>query len=417
MRIVPLLLPNIKGNYRNKLRCVMPFHSHLFSISNLRSQVVNSYVSLFNASRLAMRPYTSAKQSSATNRTTITETAKYVTPQAEALRASHLAVNFAIGANFLAAVIKFVTFFFTGSGSMLSESIHSLADMANQLLLAIGIRRSQRAPTKEYPYGFSTERFIWALISAVGIFFLGCGASVYHGVSILLDPHPLESLPIAFSVLGISAALESVGFIAAVRAIIRAAKANGLSFWGYVVYGPDPTSVAVLMEDGSAIFGLSIAAVCLGLCYAFANPMFDAIGSILIGFLLGAVAIFLIRKNTIALLGHTIPPHRKKIILSILEKDPVVKAVYDAKATTMGADTLRFTADIEWNGKEIARRYLQNQNISRIFKEIKDEKDLENFLVKYGEAIIEQIGDEVDRLEKKIQESIPEARYVDLETS
>jgi zinc transporter 9 len=218
-------------------------------------------------------------------------------------------------------------------------------------------------------------------------------------------------------VLGISAALESVGFIAAVRAIIRAAKANGLSFWGYVVYGPDPTSVAVLMEDGSAIFGLSIAAVCLGLCYAFANPMFDAIGSILIGFLLGAVAIFLIRKNTIALLGHTIPPHRKKIILSILEKDPVVKAVYDAKATTMGADTLRFTADIEWNGKEIARRYLQNQNISRIFKEIKDEKDLENFLVKYGEAIIEQIGDEVDRLEKKIQESIPEARYVDLETS
>lgn len=113
---------------------------------------------------------------------------------------------------------------------------------------------------------------------------------------------------------------------------------------------------------------------------------------------------------------------------------------------------MRFTADIEWNGKEVARRYLQNQNISHIFQEIKDEKALENFLLNYGEAIVEQIGtffssvsfcisfrlffsyfslslflflsdddnctgDEVDRLEKKIQESIPEARYVDLETS
>ena len=111
-----------------------------------------------------------------------------------AVDSSRTSVIAALIGNTIVAIAKFVAFFVTGSGTMLSEGIHTVADVMNQLLLLIGIERSKRDPDEDFEYGYGQERFVWALISAVGIFFLGCGVTLYHGVNSLLNPHPVTDL-------------------------------------------------------------------------------------------------------------------------------------------------------------------------------------------------------------------------------
>ena len=107
---------------------------------------------------------------------------------------------------------KFGAFFATGSGSLLAEAVHSAADTLNQCLLVIGIRKSNRHPDAVHPYGYAPERFVWALISATGIFFLGCGVSVYHGITTLIQPSQIQDLWLGWSVLGASAIVEGSTF-------------------------------------------------------------------------------------------------------------------------------------------------------------------------------------------------------------
>jgi zinc transporter 9 len=105
---------------------------------------------------------------------------------------SFKAVVAALGANALITVAKFVAFFFSGSGAMLSEAVHSAADSGNQFLLYLGLKRAARASDPEFPYGFGAERFVFGLLSAAGIFFIGSGVTVYHGVHSLLHPSAPE---------------------------------------------------------------------------------------------------------------------------------------------------------------------------------------------------------------------------------
>ena len=115
------------------------------------------------------------------------------------------AVVAAIVGNFLVMIAKFVAYFATGSGAMLSEGIHTFADLLNQILLLVGIKRSVHDPNDKYAYGYGAERYVWALISAVGIFFLGCGVTVYHGISSLLHEHePVRQYGWAIGVLIVS---------------------------------------------------------------------------------------------------------------------------------------------------------------------------------------------------------------------
>lgn len=139
--------------------------------------------------------------------------------EADPLHRSTEAVWVAIGANGLCSLAKLAAFIWTGSGSMLSETLHSVADLLNQVLLAVGIFRSKRAPTEKHPYGFGSERFVWALISAVGLFFCGAAASIYHGIHAILYPSQLEHLEVALYVLAFSLVLETASLYAAIRAI------------------------------------------------------------------------------------------------------------------------------------------------------------------------------------------------------
>ena len=145
---------------------------------------------------------------------------------------SKTSVLAAIAGNSFIFVAKSVGFAVTGSAAMLSEAIHTFADLLNQVLLFIGITRSEREADTEFPIGYGRERYIWALISAVGIFFLGCGVTLYHGVTGLMHPHAMESPEWAIGVLSISFILESIVFYIAYKALKEeAAGVIRATFW------------------------------------------------------------------------------------------------------------------------------------------------------------------------------------------
>ena len=141
-------------------------------------------------------------------------------------------------------------------------------------------------------------------------------------------------------------------------------------------------------------------------------------GSILIGGLLASVASFMISSNSGALVGRSIPDDRLRVINRELEGDIMVRQVYDVKGIDMGNGIVRYKAEIDFDGRELARSYLARQVLPALLEEIrniKTEEQLENFMLKHGEQMVDCLGAEVDRIEKNLKENHPEVRHVDLE--
>lgn len=176
-----------------------------------------------------------------------------------------------------------------------------------------------------HPYGYQHERYAWALISGVGIFFLGCGVSIYHGCVGILNPVMITNTAPAFYVLGAALALEGATAVYAFRKILKSARAAGVKVIDFVQRGADPTAVQVLLEDCAGVTGVLIAGTCIGLTNFTGNPIFDPIGSLLIGTLLGGVAVFLIRRNIAGLVETSMAPDRLKYIVGVIEADPIVR--------------------------------------------------------------------------------------------
>ncbi|KAL4367486.1 hypothetical protein GQ457_05G025420 [Hibiscus cannabinus] len=334
---------------------------------------------------------------------------------------SQRAVTTALWCNFLVFSLKFGVWLASSSHVMLAEMVHSLADFANQALLAYGLSSSRRAPDALHPYGYSKERFVWSLISAVGIFCLGSGATIVHGVQNLWTAHPPENIKYAALVIGGSFIIEGASLVVAIQAVKKGAAAEGMKVKDYVWRGHDPTSVAVMTEDGAAVTGLAIAAASLVAVKTTGNAIYDPIGSIIVGNLLGMVAIFLIQRNRHALIGRAIDDHDMQKVLHFLKNDPVVDALYDCKSEVIGPGFFRFKAEIDFNGVVVVQNYLERtgrEEWARQFRESAKEKDdsaLLKIMSNYGEEVVTALGSEVDRLEKEIQELVPGIRHVDIE--
>ncbi|NXW35638.1 ZNT9 protein, partial [Phaetusa simplex] len=327
-------------------------------------------------------------------------------------------VMVAICINGLNFFFKLLAWVYTGSASMFSEAIHSLADTCNQALLALGISQSARTPDPSHPYGFTNMRYIASLISGVGIFMMGAGLSWYHGIIGLLHPHPIESLLWAYCILAGSLVSEGATLLVAINEIRRSARAKGLSFYQYVVQSRDPSTNVVLLEDAAAVLSVAVAATCMGLTSLTGNPYYDSVGSLGVGTLLGTVSAFLIYTNTEALLGRSIQPEQLQRLTELLESDPVVRAIHDVKATDMGMSKVRFKAEVDFDGRVVTRSYLEKQDIELLLQEIQQVKtleELEAFMLKHGENIVDTLGAEVDRLEKDLKQRNPDVRHVDLE--
>ena len=331
------------------------------------------------------------------------------------MTSSSHAVAVALVVDSIIGAAKVVAFLLTGSTAIMAEVLHSAADITNQSLLAVGITRSRRGPSSDYPYGFGRSRYIWALLSAAGVLFVGAGVSVVKGAEQLAAPEPLEHVTWGLMVLFGSLIAEGVSLAVGLSAVRKSAEETGQTLFQYIRTGPDPMGVAVVLEDASAVLGAAIALGGLGLAKLTGNAAWDGAGSIGIGLLLGASAAFLINRNRRLLLGPTPPSEAVARMVAVLEDSPVVARIQDVKVSQLGADAVRFKAEVTFDGREVARRLLANRNLGATWSTLKGPEELERLLIQFGGEITDAIGDEIDMLEERLTEAAPEARHVDLE--
>ncbi len=331
---------------------------------------------------------------------------------------SKLAVYSAITANGVVTVAKFIGFALTGSGAMLSEGIHSTADVGNQILLAVGMKRAERPPDEEHPAGYGREAFVWALISAVGIFFLGCGVTFMHGLESLAHPaeaHDSGDGALNLGILVFALVAEGTTLLIAIRGLLHQAHERGMGFVQHLKTTDDPFGVAVLLEDSAAVLGVLLALAAVGLTQLTHDPRWDAYGSLAISILLGLVAIFLIWKNTKLLVGKSVYVDDAARIRSLLESEPAVERVVTQAAVVTGASSFRLAAELDFDGRYFADRYLAEHPPDALLAKLDGPEALERFLRDYSEYLATEIGAEVDRIEARLREALPKAERIALE--
>jgi cation diffusion facilitator family transporter len=243
----------------------------------------------------------------------------------------------ALAANLGIAIAKFVAAFVSGSASMLSEAVHSLADSGNQFFLMIGMRRATRQEDAVHEFGYAAERYFWAFIVAVSLFTIGATFSMYEGVHKVLHPGgEMGSRTIAYIVLGVSMALELYSLNAAAHEF-REIKA-GRSLRETIDDARDAVVIIVLFEDVAALVGLSAALGGLLMTQLTGNGVWDGIGSIVVGVTLFGVAFFLARKTKNLLIGQSVPTAQRERMLQITRESPGVKDVIHLRTMHLGPE-------------------------------------------------------------------------------
>lgn len=227
-----------------------------------------------------------------------------------------------------------------------------------QLLLFIGLERSQREADQKHPYGYANEQFVWSLMSGVGIFFLGCGVTSYHGIQALMHPEPLHNLGVGLGTLALAGLLDGYSMLVALHEIRREAAKSGMRTWHYIRYAPDPLNVGVFLEDSAAVAGIGVAISAMALSVATGDPRWDAAGSLVISGMLGGVAWMIVQKNREVLIGQAIAPKRTHEVQSLLRADPAVLSLHDVKSVMVSPGVARFKAEVHFNAVAIADRYL-----------------------------------------------------------
>jgi len=257
---------------------------------------------------------------------------------------SNKAIFAALGANLGIATTKFVAAGFSGSGSMLAEAIHSLADSGNQVLLLIGGSKAKREATQNHPFGYGRQRYIYAFMVSIVLFSIGGLFSVYEGIQKLQHPHELELFWLPLVILGVSIVLESFSLRTALREVAH--DRGQLSLIEYIRHAKAPELPVVVLEDIAALVGLVLAFLGVGLTAVTGNPMWDAVGTLAIGALLVAVAVILGAETSSLLIGEGANREDYAAILQQLNETPGVIQVVHSKTLYLGPDELMLAAKI-----------------------------------------------------------------------
>jgi cation diffusion facilitator family transporter len=258
----------------------------------------------------------------------------------------------ALAANVLVATAKSVAAVLTGSASILAEAFHSWADAGNEVFLAIANRRSRRPPDRAHPLGHGREAYVWSLFAALGLFVVGAAVSVTHGVQELASPEEAGDFTVGYVVLIVSFVLESISLLQSVRQAKPEAATLQRDLIEYVMASSDPTLRAVFAEDVAALAGLAIAAAGLGLQQATGSPVPDAVGSILVGLLLGVVAIVLINRNRRFLIGEEAHPGVRAATLRALLAAPEVARVTYLRLEVVGPRMISIVGAVDLTGDD-----------------------------------------------------------------
>ena len=258
----------------------------------------------------------------------------------------------ALGANVLIAVAKSAAAVVTGSASLLAEAAHSWADTGNEVFLVIADRRSRRPPDPAHPFGHGREAYVWSLLAAIGLFVAGAAISVAHGIQELINPEPASDFVVGYVVLAVSFVLEGISFLQSVRQARPEAESFQRDLIEHVLATSDPTLRAVFAEDSAALAGLVIAAAGLGAHELTGSPVPDAIGSILVGLLLGVVAIVLINNNRRYLIGEEADPRVRAAAIQALLDEPEVARVTYLRLEVVGPRMVSVIGDVDLTGDD-----------------------------------------------------------------
>jgi len=235
----------------------------------------------------------------------------------------------ALVANGLLATAKSIAAGATGSASMVAEAAHSWADTGNEVFLLLAERKGDKPRDEEHPRGYGRATYIWSLVAAFGLFSAGAVVSLWHGLTELTATGEETSFTINYVVLGIAFVLEGASFFQASRQVHGAAQRFGLHPLRYVARTSNPTLRAVFFEDFSALLGILFAGTGIALHQLTGNVVFDALGSIAVGVLLGFVAVYLMRRNMEYLLGEGITPTmRSQVIAGLLDHPEIDRITY-----------------------------------------------------------------------------------------
>lgn len=260
--------------------------------------------------------------------------------------ASKIAIYGAIAANTAIAISKFVAAYFTGSSAMLSEGIHSLVDTGNGILLLNGIRLSKKPPDPDHPFGYGKEIFFWSFVVAILIFALGGGIAIYEGVQHLLHPRELSNVQWNYVVLVLAMIFEG----AALRIALREFRPQrrGRTLLKALRDSKDSTTVAVVVEDSAALFGLVIAFLSVLLGHVTGWPYFDGAGSVLIGVLLIGVSWFFAIECKALLVGEGLSQRNVQKINLILEEEPNVANYHRPLSLYFGPNEVLVNLDVHF---------------------------------------------------------------------
>lgn len=281
--------------------------------------------------------------------------------------------------NFIIAVAKFIGFAFTGSSSMLAEGVHSVADTGNQGLLLFGGRRSRRKASKSHAFGYGRERYFWSFVVALVLFTLGAGFAVFEGIEKIREPHEIDSPKWAYAILIVALIIESFSIGTAIKEANPLRK--GRSWREFVMRTKIPELPVVLLEDMAALLGLVIALGAVSLAELTSEPIWDGIGTLIIGLLLGVVAVLLARRMQSLLIGESSEPEERDLIArSLADADEVVKVIH-LRTQYLGPEDLLVAAKLALD------------------------PSLE----------MPQVAAAIDACEKRLREVVPHARYVFIE--
>jgi cation diffusion facilitator family transporter len=247
-------------------------------------------------------------------------------------------IIFALCANLAIAVSKLIAAAVTGSGSMMAESIHSLADTGNQLLLLLGIKHAKRPPSPDYPLGFGKAVYFWSFIVALMLFSMGGVFSIYEGFHKLHHPESLNHPYIAIGVVLFSIIAESVSMWGCLREVNKERRGRTLRQWFKETRQSD--LLVVFGEDLAALLGLCFALIAIMLTIITGNPAYDAMGSISIGVLLVVIAFLIGIEVQALLIGQSVEADQRTQMIEFLQKQDNIEQVFNLLTLQLGKDVM-----------------------------------------------------------------------------
>lgn len=254
------------------------------------------------------------------------------------------AILAALGANAGIAVAKFTGFLITGSSSMLAESVHSVADTSNQGLLLLGQKRAEQEATDLHQFGYGRNRYFYSFVVALVLFTLGSMFAIYEGIHKIQHPEELSSAMVAVVILAVAIALETFSFYTAVKES-RPLKGK-LSWWSFIRTSRSPELPVVLLEDAGALIGLVLALGGVGLAMLTGDPVWDGIGTLCIGVLLGVIAVVLIIEMKSLLIGEGATPSEDRRIREALVDGVEIESIIHIKTQYLGPEEMLVAAKL-----------------------------------------------------------------------